>query len=196
MKVTILNTSIVTAHGQYTYESCSLEQAKELIAHGYQSAIGHESTASVISTLLGAEVKMNRMQFQQQPGETALVFKLKGRAPEGTILTTEEIEEIGYEWGLLERVDVNDTAPQRMMVTSSRKNKMKRLLPALMLLEKTIFATLGAAFYLVILSALWVAASSPHPGGPAIIISVVIASLICGLRLLIDRIHYSDCIKD
>lgn len=102
---TILNTSIITSHGTYTYKPCSLEQAKELVAGGYQSAIGHESTAAVISTLLGVDVHMNRIQYQQQQGETALVFKLKGRAPEGKILTTEEIEEIGYEWGVLERID-------------------------------------------------------------------------------------------
>jgi hypothetical protein len=48
---------------------------------------------------------MNRIQYQQAPGNTALVFKLKGRAPEGKILTTKEIEEIGYEWGILERTD-------------------------------------------------------------------------------------------
>jgi hypothetical protein len=103
--ITILNTSIITAHGSYDYKSCSLEQAKELIAHGYQSAIGHESTAAVISTLLGVEVGMNRIQYQQQPGDTALIFKLKGRAPEGAILTVEEIDEIGYEWGILTRTD-------------------------------------------------------------------------------------------
>lgn len=105
MKVTILNTSILTAHGSYSCKSCSLEQAKELVADGYQSAIGHESTAEIISTLLGVEVKMNRIQYQQQQGDKALVFKLKARAPEGKILTAMEIEEIGYEWGVLERTD-------------------------------------------------------------------------------------------
>lgn len=105
--ITILNTSIITSHGSYTYKACSLEQAKQLVAvaGGYQSAVGHETTAAVISTLLGVFVKMNRIQYQQQPGDTALVFKLKERAPEGKILTAEEIEEIGYEWGVLERTD-------------------------------------------------------------------------------------------
>lgn len=103
MITTILNTSIITAHGSYSYKPCSLEQARKLIACGYQSAIGHDSTASVISTLLGVEVEMNRIQYQQQAGDIALVFKLKGRSPEGKVLTVKEIEEIGYEWGTLER---------------------------------------------------------------------------------------------
>jgi hypothetical protein len=101
MATTILNTSIVTAHGTFTYKTCSLEQAKELVDGGFESAIGHESTASVISTLLGINCPMNRIQYQQQVGDIALIFKLKTRAPEGAILTIEEIEEIGYEWGIL-----------------------------------------------------------------------------------------------
>jgi len=32
-----------------------------------------------------------------------LVFKLKGRVPEGKVLSREELEAIGYEFGLLTR---------------------------------------------------------------------------------------------
>lgn len=35
--------------------------------------------------------------------EIAIVFKLKGRPEEGKILTIQEIEEIGYEFGVLIR---------------------------------------------------------------------------------------------
>jgi hypothetical protein len=106
--ITILNTSIITAYGSYSYKPCSLDRAKKVVASDFQSAVGHESTAAVISTLLGVEVKMNRIPYHQRAGDTALVFKLLGRPPEGKILTAEEIEEIGYEWGLLERMYVYD----------------------------------------------------------------------------------------
>jgi hypothetical protein len=33
-----------------------------------------------------------------------LVFKLKGLAPEGKILSREELEAVGYEFGLLVRI--------------------------------------------------------------------------------------------
>ena len=104
MKVTILNTSIITSHGSFLYKPCSLELAKQLVEPGFQSAIGHDSTAAVISTLLSIDCKTNRIQYKQQPGATALVFKLKGRAPEGSTLTAKEIETIGYEWGILKRL--------------------------------------------------------------------------------------------
>lgn len=104
--LTILNTSILTDFGSYNYDPLSLEGAKEMIANFYswQSAIGHESTAKIISTLLDIDCPVNRMNYKQKVGDGALIFKLKSRAPEGTILSVEEIENIGYEWGYLVRV--------------------------------------------------------------------------------------------
>ena len=104
MKVTILNTSILTNFGEFIYESVTTEEAKDLISDGFISAVGHQSTATVISQLLGTEVNPDRIQYDQQPGDVALVFKLNGRAPEGTIMSVEEIEAMGYSFGVLKRV--------------------------------------------------------------------------------------------
>ncbi len=51
-----------------------------------------------MTTLLGVPVPVNRQAYSSQVGDTALVFKLKGRPPEGKILTLEEMSEIGYEF--------------------------------------------------------------------------------------------------
>ena len=134
--ITILNTSILTAYGSYTYKQVTLEEAKESLyvvtpcpycidgirawdgglgcaecTHkGYNkivsflSAIGHQATADVLTELLGTPIFVNRIQYTQQEGEVALVFKLKARAPEGVILSKEEIEAIGYEFGFLTRL--------------------------------------------------------------------------------------------
>ena len=101
--IALLNTSILTSFGSYSYESISLDKAKELVANGHRSHIGHESTASVMSALLDTYVAFDRTPYSQQVGDRALVFKLNGRPPEGRILTREEIESIGYTWGLLIR---------------------------------------------------------------------------------------------
>jgi hypothetical protein len=101
--LTILNTSILTAHGTYSYRPVTLDEAKAMVSEGFESAIGHQSTADVISTLLGVECPMNRVMYQQGPGDKALVFKLNGRPEEGKILSIEDIEGIGYSWGVLER---------------------------------------------------------------------------------------------
>lgn len=100
--ITILNTSILTNHGIFQYYPIPLEKAKELVhSNSFQSAIGHESTAKIISDLLDIECPVNRIQYKQMPEEQALVFKLKGRSPEGKVLSKEEIEEIGYEWAII-----------------------------------------------------------------------------------------------
>lgn len=103
--VTILNTSILTEYGQYSYHKISLDDAKKLVITGFRSAVGHESTAKVISTLLGVDCPVNRIQYKQGIGETALVFKLNGRPKEGQILTFDDIEAIGYTWGRLKRME-------------------------------------------------------------------------------------------
>lgn len=100
--ITILNTTILTNDGEFSLKTISLEVARELVADGFQSAIGHQATADILSELLCADVKMNRCMYQQQKGEIAICFKLKGRPEEGKILSREEIEKIGYEFKVLE----------------------------------------------------------------------------------------------
>jgi hypothetical protein len=103
--LTILNTSIITEYGCYQYSPLTLKDARKLVTKDYiRSAIGHESTAQVISTLLGIDCPKNRMTYRQRPGDVALIFKLNSRPPEGKILSVDDIEDIGYSWGKLERI--------------------------------------------------------------------------------------------
>jgi hypothetical protein len=103
--IALLNTSIATADGTYKLKTITLDQAKGLIANRETiSAIGHNSTAQILTELLGIEVPVNRIQFEQQEEQTALVFKLQGRPPEGKILSREEIESIGYKFQILRRI--------------------------------------------------------------------------------------------
>lgn len=106
MALAILNTSIITSDGAYTLRTVTMEEAKSLLAkhnNEVNSAVGHESTAQILTTLLGVEVPVNRQLYTQQVGEEALVFKLHGRPPEGAILTAEQVEEIGYSLKVLTR---------------------------------------------------------------------------------------------
>ena len=99
--ITILNTSILTTYGSYFYEPITLTQAKKLIEQGFESAVGHQSTCDILTSLLEVNVPMNRVMYKQDFGDQALIFKLNGRPEEGKILSVEEIKEIGYEFGLL-----------------------------------------------------------------------------------------------
>jgi hypothetical protein len=103
----ILNTSVLTADGDFTLKTITLEQARGLVtkAMGIDSAVGHESTARILTTLLGVEVEMNRQTFTQMPGQSCLVFKLNGRPEPGRELSEEEVQQIGFSFKVLTRVD-------------------------------------------------------------------------------------------
>lgn len=102
--VGLLNTSILTAPGDYSLGAISLEDAKDIATScTLDSAIGHASTAQIMTTLLGVDVPVNRQMFAQEVGQRCLVFKLRGRPEEGKILTADEIAKIGYVWQVLTR---------------------------------------------------------------------------------------------
>lgn len=108
--ITVLNTSILTNFGKYQYNEISLDRAREIAqqANGFNqlvSAVGHQSTCDILTKLLGVTIPMNRIEYKQEIGTAALIFKLKGRPEEGKILTVKEIEEIGYNFGLLIRLE-------------------------------------------------------------------------------------------
>ena len=104
MELAVLNTSIVTADGEYRLRTITLEEAKHLAQeNALDSAVGHASTAQILTDLLGVEVPVNRQLFVQREGQSALVFKLNGRPPEGKVLTADELEQIGFTFKLLTR---------------------------------------------------------------------------------------------
>ena len=83
----------------------TLEEARNLVTENeILSAVGHQSTADILTTLLETEVPMNRIMFEQETGQKALVFKLNGRPEEGKILTAEEIHQIGFKFQLLTKI--------------------------------------------------------------------------------------------
>src|SRR2546423_14519072 len=75
----LLSTSILTSFGAYTYEPLTLEQARALLREIWQegktiqSAIGHQSTAELLTTLLEFPVAANRIEFKQAVDDLALI---------------------------------------------------------------------------------------------------------------------------
>lgn len=103
--ITILNTSILTTTGTFRLDNITLDEAKNLVHNNeILSAVGHKSTADILTTLLGKEIPANRIEYAQNVNEKALVFKLNGRPEEGKILTADEIEQIGYKFQLLTKL--------------------------------------------------------------------------------------------
>ena len=108
MTLYLLSESVVPrgSDGIWDVKTLPLASAKSLLAHSspatvYTSAVGHESTACIMAELLGVQVPVNRIQVTPVLGDKLLCFKLKQRAPEGLVLSVEEIEQLGYEWVLM-----------------------------------------------------------------------------------------------
>ena len=99
----ILNAPILTDYGVYDFYKISVEEAKPYLEGRFTSAIGHQGTADLLTSLLGIPVPMNRIAIKMADGDMAVVFRLKNRLPEGVVLPEEELSKLDYEFGLLRR---------------------------------------------------------------------------------------------
>jgi hypothetical protein len=101
----LLNTAILTGYGEWRFEGpVPVERAREFLAGGFVSAVGHVGAAEFLSRLLGVEVVVNRISVEMQPGDRAVVLRLKTRLPEGVVLTDEQMRSLPFELGLLTRL--------------------------------------------------------------------------------------------
>jgi hypothetical protein len=106
LPIGLFNGTVATTNGLYSIKDIDIETAKKYIKeYGFISAIGHEATAQIMSDLLEVDIKMNRIQFEQQVGQLAIAFKLNERPPEGEILNREEVEQVGYSFKIMERLE-------------------------------------------------------------------------------------------
>jgi hypothetical protein len=84
------------------FERMTQEQfAAHLRAGGFVSAIGHASTAAFLAERLGIQVPENRINVAVEPGVLLYVVQIKGRLPEGKVLSGEEIEAMPVEYWLV-----------------------------------------------------------------------------------------------
>jgi hypothetical protein len=96
----LLSTTVVPNGGDGIWEiqTTTASAVKVNLTQNWVSAVGHESTATIMSEVLNIGIPVNRVPIAPRPGDKLFCFKLKGRAPEGVVLDLEEIEKMGYEW--------------------------------------------------------------------------------------------------
>jgi hypothetical protein len=85
----------------------TVEEAKRILQNGFINAIGHDTTAVILSKMLGMQIGMNRISIVLNPGDKIIVFQLMtGRLPTASELTESQLNEIiksgMYEFRLVE----------------------------------------------------------------------------------------------
>jgi Domain of unknown function (DUF1874). len=106
LPIAIYNGTVVTSDGLYRITNLSIESAKALATQSQLiSAIGHQAAAELLSEILQTTIPPNRIQFIQQVGQLAIALKLNQRPPEGTILSKEQMLEVGFTLKLIERIE-------------------------------------------------------------------------------------------
>ena len=108
--IALLNTAVLTDYGSFAYYEIDKEFAAEIAQHAHEhghleSFIGHVATADILTSLLHVPVTVNRATYQQQVGDSAIVFKLRRRIDMPRELTAQEVAEIGFDLGLLRRFE-------------------------------------------------------------------------------------------
>lgn len=113
MTVYLLNAPILTAYGKWEFEGpLALTEARRRLQRvSLESAIGHASTAALMSRLLETDIPCRRVTVQMRPGDGALVFRLLQRIPEGKVLSDDELAELPFEFGWLRFVEESSTEP-------------------------------------------------------------------------------------
>ena len=109
MTTYIMSTTMIPAGawGRWEMDSIDASQAASMVYpegpgyEGFTSAVGHQSTAEVLTDLLGVEIRANRITVEPVPGDRFLCFKLNARPPEGAILDRETLEGLGYQFALM-----------------------------------------------------------------------------------------------
>lgn len=100
----IINSPVITSFGSYTYIETSVDDIKKILEkESYISAIGHEEIAVLLSRILNIKVMVNRITISQKPGDKLIVIKPKPRLELDRNYSDKDIEEIGFELGILER---------------------------------------------------------------------------------------------
>jgi len=105
-----LNTSILTAFGDYRYEPLSLEEVRALVRAFFpvkkrmESTIAHKSTAELLNTLFSAQCRRTASTSNKRSRISDLFSSSTSGHQKAEPSNRKELEEIGNEFRLLTRI--------------------------------------------------------------------------------------------
>lgn len=108
MELALLSSTIITSTGMYKVEDISRKEARELFRlyqSSYQSFIGHEATAHLLSEILRHPIKVNRKRFYHNKYQKALCFRLHQRLNEQDVVGYSRLRQMNYSFYLMTKID-------------------------------------------------------------------------------------------
>ena len=108
MTIALINSPLMTEYGLFAHTAIPTEFARKVaLERGVVSYIGYSSTAQLLPDLFGVHIAVNRERYRQQPGDIALVIRILMSRDDvrGSELTRQQIEEAGYCFGLIVRIN-------------------------------------------------------------------------------------------
>ena len=101
----VINSPVITSFGEYSYSTTSVDEIKYILDNNeFISVVGHQETATLLTRILGVKIEFNRISVFQEIGDLFIVIKPKTRLDAYKEYTDLEIENIGYELGILCRL--------------------------------------------------------------------------------------------
>jgi len=102
----LFNAAAIPSPGKYEYSNISQDQAIKWLKQGYdKSFVGYPDTAKFIEKISGKRPELSREKFDMQPGDEALIVKLKYRlqnpSQKGKFTPSDE----DYEFGILKKME-------------------------------------------------------------------------------------------
>lgn len=103
--IALLNTSILTSFGDFSYREISKEEAIALLkSDNITSYIRHEGIIRLFSEDYGIEIPFHSGMYTQQSGEKALIFKLRNTTRGFQELDAQQVRDLGFDFGLLVKI--------------------------------------------------------------------------------------------
>ena len=100
----LLNSAVITGPGTYVYRLVSeAEAAKWIQEGGWVSRIGYQATAEHIRCISGVRPDVSREQTAMEPGDEALIVRLKYRVQDPTMKAIYIPNPEDWEYGILEK---------------------------------------------------------------------------------------------
>jgi hypothetical protein len=114
MTIYVLNTLVIPIDFErfprvtVKIRKASIEEVRQLLSRGFISAVGHQATADLLTSLLQVPVQFNRIAVKAAPGDVLIHFVLKERIPEGKILSLEELRQLQFDFAISQIEEVTE----------------------------------------------------------------------------------------